>query len=218
MNAQAAHPARVVIIGAGGHGRVLLDALRQAAAVEVLGFCDAHEQLHGVTLHGVPVIGNDEDLLRDYKPDDVALVNGLGSVGDSGPRGRVFELFRRKGYRFASVIHPRAIVAADVRLGEGVQIMAGAIVQSGAQLGENVLVNTGAIVDHGCRLGDHVHVASGAVLSGDVVVGEAAHVGTGATVIQGIQIGPRALVAAGAVVIYDVGRDTKVVGVPARER
>ena len=208
--------ARIVIVGAGGHARVLLDSVRAAGHSQVLGFCDAHSELHGLNLHGVPVIGDDEALLRMYQPDAVMLVNGLGSVGDCARRMQVFERFKVYGYKFANVIHPTAYIASEVKLGEGVQIMAGALVQTSASLGDNVLLNSQALVEHNCRISNHVHIASGAVVAGLVHIGQASHIGCGATVIQGISIGPRVLVAAGAVVVKDVARDSTVMGVPAR--
>jgi UDP-perosamine 4-acetyltransferase len=144
-------------------------------------------------------------------------VNGLGSVESTAKRAALFQRFKGKGYRFATVVHPSAVVAGDVVLEEGVQVMAGAVIQPGTRVGENTIVNTGAIVDHDCALASHVHVAPGAVLSGGVSIGEGTHVGTGAKIIQGVRVGSHSLVAAGAVVVDPVGERARVFGVPARE-
>lgn len=207
----------VVILGAGGHGRVLLDALRHIGKHELVGFTEAQPALHNQRVAGLAVLGDDEDLLHMFGPHDIHLVNGIGAVTPGGARSRVFERFRAAGYTFMNVIHPKASVGDDVRLGEGVQIMAGAVVQSGAVISDNVLINSGAVVEHDCLIARHVHIATRAALCGGVQVGELTHVGAGATVIQGMQIGVGAMIAAGAVVVRPVRDGAVMMGVPARE-
>lgn len=207
----------VILVGAGGHARVLLDALVSQGELSVIGLADADAGRQGDTVNGVPVLGDDDWLLANHSGDTVTLVNGMGSTRDTHPRRRIFEAFRSHGFAFARVVHATATIARDVTLGEGVQVMAGAIIQTGAVLADNVLVNTGAIVDHDCRIGAHCHVAPGVVLSGSVTVGQGTHIGTGACVIQGVCIGSDALIGAGAVVIRDVPDGAVVFGVPARQ-
>ena len=203
----------VIVIGAGGHARVLVEALKRAAA-EIVGCTDCNSAGQGRGL-GIPLLGSDDAVVR-FPSASVRLANGIGSTRDGRVRREVFERFRSQGYRFAEVVHPSAVIAADAVLGEGVQVMAGAVVQPGCRIGVNAIINTRASVDHDCIIGDHVHIAPGAVLAGSVTVGTGAHVGTGATVIQGIAIGAAAIVAAGAVVTDDVAAATTVGGVPAR--
>ena len=150
------------------------------------------------------------------QPGDVRLVNGVGSTGSTASRRDIYDRFTREGYCFATVIHPSAIVAPEVQIEDGVQIMAGAILQAGSSVGSNAIVNTGAIIDHDCVVGAHAHIAPGAVLSGGVHVGSGAHIGTGACIIQGVSIGAASVVGAGAVVIKDVPPGVTTVGVPAK--
>lgn len=206
----------VIVVGAGGHARVLIDAL-QRAGIQILFATDADPGKHGRSLLGVPVIGGDEALAA-HAPGSVPLVVGLGSVGTDGARRAVFERLAADGHRFATVIHPAAVVAPDVMLLEGAQVMAGAVVQTGSHIGRNAIINTGACVDHDCRIGNHAHIAPGATLSGGVEIGDGAFVGTGACVIQSVRIGQGSVVAAGAVVIGDVPAGMCVMGVPARGR
>ncbi len=203
----------VIIIGAGGHAKVLYDSLR-LLGVEILGVldkCPPPSRQAGE----LPIIG-DDSAISAYSNDAVELVNGLGSVGDTALRASIYYKFKKLGYGFRQVIHPAAIIASDCTLGEGVQVMAGAVVNTGTRIAEDSIINTGAVVDHDCVIGSHVHIAPGAILSGGVQVGDGSHIGTGATVIQGVSIGRNALVGAGAVVLKDVPPGAKVVGVPAK--
>lgn len=207
--------APVILVGAGGHALVLLEALA-LARTEVLGLIDSDPTLAGRKLLGFSVLGGDEVLLG-RAPGTFRLVNAIGSARSMERRRSVYEHHRGAGHAFASVLHPSAIVSRHALAAPGVQIMAGAVVQAGAGIGENTIVNTGATVDHDCRIGAHVHLAPGVTLCGNVQVGDETHVGAGATVIQGVRIGARCTVAAGAVVLQDAADGTTVAGVPARE-
>lgn len=204
----------VIVIGAGGHAKVLVDAL-QCAGVALAGITDRAPGLPGRDVLGVPVLGDDAVLER-HPPAGTLLVNGIGSAGSMQARKAAFERFKALGYRFLAVRHPSAVVARDARIGEGAQILAGAVVQPGTLIGDDSIVNTGARVDHDCTIGRHVHLAPGAILSGNVTIGDATHVGTGAVVIQGIGIGAGCTIAAGAVVTGGIADGARVAGVPAR--
>jgi len=205
----------IIIIGAGGHAKVLIEALL-ASSVVIAGIVDSDIALAGINIFGVPVLGGD-DVVNEFQPSGVLLVNGLGSVGLPVKRQQLFERFKSMGYYFATVVHPSAVVASDVLLSEGVQVMAGTVIQPGCRIGLNTIINTRTSVDHDCKIGDHVHIAPGVTLSGDVIISSMVHVGTGATIIQGISIGKGCLVAAGAVVIKNVQSGFRVRGVPGRE-
>lgn len=204
----------VIIIGGGGHAKVLIEALR-LTAVPVVGIVDAQPALKGTSILGIPVMGGDE-LIYSHGPERVMLVNAVGSVRQPARRASLFETYHGKGYRFQTVIHPSAVIPSDILLGEGAQVMAGAIIQPGVGIGCNAIVNTRASIDHDCIIGDHAHLAPGVTLSGGVTVGRGSHIGTGATVIQGITIGEGSLVGAGALVTRDVPDGVTVVGVPAK--
>ena len=203
----------LVLLGGGGHAKVLLDALLLTRR-HVLGFTDL--ETAAASALSVPRLGGDDAVLR-FMPSDIRLVNGMGSIGSTASRRDLFERFRTLGYQFDGVVHPSAVIAPGVVLDEGVQVMAGAILQTGVHVGANAIINTAASVDHDCRIGDNVQLAPGAILCGGVRVGVGAHVGAGAVVIQGVTIGDGAIVGAGAVVVRDVPSQSTVVGVPARE-
>lgn len=201
----------VILLGAGGHAGVLLDALH-LNGVEVLGYVAPKQAIEEIELK---YLGDDEYVTK-LSADEIELANSVGGL-TLDRRECLYDDFKALGYRFAQVIHPSAVISDSATLGEGVQIMAGAVVQAGVSLADNVIINTRASVDHDCFVNRHCHVAAGAVLAGNIHVGEKTLIGAGATVIQGIAIGPDCIVGAGAVVISDVGASEKVVGVPARK-
>lgn len=203
----------LVMLGAGGHARVLVAALLLRNE-QPIG-CIAPDKPGADWPAGIAWLGGDDRLVK-LDPAGVLLVNGRGSVASTEGRRRLFEHAKLQHFRFANVRHPAAIVEASCREGEGVQVMAGAIVQTGCSIDDNVIVNTGAILDHDCRIGAHAHIATGARLAGGIIVEDGAHIGAGAVLKQGIRVGRNAVVGAGAVVIGDVEADTTVVGNPAR--
>ncbi|MCA9837577.1 MAG: acetyltransferase [Trueperaceae bacterium] len=206
----------VLVLGAGGHAKVLIDIL-QLLGTPIRGVLEPRQELWGKTVLGVPIIAGDEYIFS-HKPDDVLLVNGLGSIRDTAPRRKLYERWKAHGYRFASVIHPKAVISRQVNCGEGVQVMAGALMNAGVTIGENCVINTGAILEHDCTLGAHVHIAPGARLAGSVKVGQGSHVGMGASVLQNLCLGEACLIAAGSVVVDSVERETTVMGVPAKAK
>ncbi|MBU0675963.1 MAG: acetyltransferase [Proteobacteria bacterium] len=205
----------VIIIGGGGHAKVLIDALR-LSGVDILGITDADSTKHAHRIGGVRVLG-DDSIISQYGSSEVLLVNGIGSINLPLRRADLFERYKALGYCFTSVIHPSAIIATDVSLGEGVQVMAGAVIQPGCSIGGNCLINTGTTIDHDCWIGDHTHLSPGVTLCGNVTMKGRSFVGAGAIVIQGKNIGSAGLVAAGALVLEDVLDGAVVMGVPANE-
>jgi UDP-perosamine 4-acetyltransferase len=203
---------RLVIVGTGGHARVLLSALKHQG-LEVAG-CIAPAAPDTNWPNSIPYFGGDCALEALNASSDL-LLNGVGSTRSTISRAEVFIRAKVVGLNFLSVIHPRCFVAEEAKLGEGVQVMAGAVIQTGAKILENVIVNTSAVVDHDCLISAHCHISSGVHLSGGVSVGTGTHIGTGAVVIQGIHIGERVIVGAGTVVIRDISSDSLVVGNPA---
>jgi len=204
-----------ILLGAGGHASVVLALLRELQC-EVLGVSDPALLSQSVLQwQGLPV-WDDATVLAQHSPTNVFLANGVGFVQTPEPRQRVFHTYTQTGYVFPALVHPFTWVAADVHVGEGVQIMAGAVVQTGTTLGTNTLVNTGARIDHGCQIGPHSHVACGAVLCGDVQLGSHTFIGAGAVVIQGIGLGSHCTVGAGSVVLHSHGDRQRLVGAPAR--
>jgi sugar O-acyltransferase (sialic acid O-acetyltransferase NeuD family) len=207
----------LVLVGAGGHGRVLMAAIELLDGW-IIGVSDFKLQAGSATPAGHPVL-QDAEIVQRCPPDQVLLVNGVGSVGVPEARNDVFVRWRARGYRFATIVHPAAVVAPSADLGEGAQVMAGAVIQNDVHIGDNSLVNTRASVDHDCNIGDSVHLAPGVTLSGGVGIGDLSHVGTGASIIQGVRIGRRSMIGAGAVIVGDVPEGGRIApGAVAGER
>jgi sugar O-acyltransferase (sialic acid O-acetyltransferase NeuD family) len=203
----------LLVFGAGGHARVVLDLLLACGWSAPVCVLDDDPQARGRLLPGgFRVAGDRHELTR--LPSGVALA--VAAIGGNAARQRVFELLRAHRLQLATLIHPRAVAASGLRLAPGTVVMAGAVIQTGTWVGWNSIVNTGACVDHDCRIGDHVHIGPGAVLCGGVEVGTLSLIGAGAVLLPGVRVGAGATVAAGATVLQDVPEGEAVAGVPAR--
>jgi sugar O-acyltransferase (sialic acid O-acetyltransferase NeuD family) len=207
-------PRRILILGAGGHGRVVLDILLQIPAVEVVGFLDNNSDIIGRRVDGFPVWGAlaDLDRIRGERAVDGALV----AIGDNGTRRHLARSVERAGVPLISAVHPSATVAHNAMVGRNVVIAAGAVVCAHCQIGDSVILNTGCIIDHQTMIAEGCHVCPGVRVAGRVKIEPGAFVGIGATVVPKVTIGCESIVGAGAVVIEDVPPLATVVGVPAR--
>ncbi len=206
---------KVLVLGSGGHARTLLAVLR-LMQIEILGLTDKDPSRWGRDVDGIAVLGGDEAVAR-WKPGEVWLVNGIGTVGLGGEtRRQIFETFSRAGYKFLTTIHPGAQVADVSGIAEGAQVQMGTLLQTGVRVGANSIVNSGAVVDHESVIGAHCHVSTGAVLCGSVTVEDGAFVGAGSVVRQGVRIGAGCVLGAGSLVVEDLPAGHLCYGHPAR--
>jgi sugar O-acyltransferase (sialic acid O-acetyltransferase NeuD family) len=198
----------LIVVGAGGHAKVVV-ATARAMGLAVVGVVDDARERWGKSVLGVPVRGPSEPVLQD--PGAWVVL----AIGDNATRRR-----RAAGARcrFTSVIHPSAVIDATVRIGAGSVVFAGAVIQPDTALGAHAIVNTAASIDHDCVLGEAVHVAPGTRLAGNVTLGDEVFLGIGVVVIPGVTIGARTVVGAGAAVVRDLPAGVVAVGVPARVR
>ncbi len=202
----------IIVLGGGGHAKVVIATLLMQGR-QMIGYSSLEQ--NGQPILGVSRLGGDEVIFQ-FGIDEVRLANGIGAVEYSSLRAEIYEQLSGKEYVFEKVIHPSAVVASDIQLDDGVQIMARAVVQPGTQIGINSIINTGASIDHDCVVGCHVHIAPGAILCGKVRIEDGAYIGAGATIIQGRSVGARSIVGAGAVVLENVPPNVTVAGIPAR--
>lgn len=201
----------LVILGAGGHGKVVADAALASGDYSSISFLDdAFPELMEVC--GWPVTGKLADISKQAQ-DCAAIV----ALGDNSLRLEWLEKLDGLGFDIATICHPESIVAERVNIGAGTVLMAGSIVNIDTSIGKGCIINTGSTIDHDNHLGDGVHISPGANLGGGVVIGERTWIGIGACVVQEINIGEECIVGAGSVVLHTVEKGTTVVGSPAKK-
>ena len=204
---------KIAIIGAGGHGRVVLDILRNNHQFEVVGFIDSNSQLHGSYIDDIPVIGDMAEL-------EWFTSRGIGgaivAIGDNDTRCKFAKIVSSYNISLINAIHPSASIARTAKIGKNVVIAQGSNICAHAIVEDSVICNTGCIIDHESIISEGAHICPGTKLAGHVMVHPKAFIGIGSTVIQNTIIGQSATVGAGAVVLHDVEPETTVVGVPAR--
>jgi UDP-perosamine 4-acetyltransferase len=202
---------RILLLGAGGHGKAMADLLLAAGGYDIAGFVDAAPKTGQVL--GLPVLG-DESLLTALAGQGIGFAHA--AVGDNTQRLAAADRLRAAGFALPSLIHPAALIGHGAMIGEGAAILARAVIGAEAVISPFALINTGAIVEHDCVVAEAAHIGPGAVLAGGVHIGPGAFIGAGAVVRPGISIGAGAVVGAGAAVVEDVAPGATVMGVPAR--
>jgi len=204
---------KLLIAGAGGHGRVVADAAVAAGFWSEIAFLDdRHATMRTSSIW--EVVGRLDNLAQLARPDTAFLA----AFADARLRLDILDRAHGMGCQLPVLVHPRATVSERAELAAGTVVLAGATVNIGATLGVGCIVNTGATVDHDCRLAEGVHICPGAHLAGEVSVAARTWFGIGAIARQGISIGSDVTVGAGAVCVCDIRDGVTVVGVPARER
>jgi sugar O-acyltransferase (sialic acid O-acetyltransferase NeuD family) len=196
----------LIVVGSGGHAKVVI-ATARAAGFTISHVVDDAEPRWGTSLLGAPVTGPSAPALAD--PDALVVL----AIGDNRTRAKLAAGAR---CRFATIVHPSAVVEALAGCGDGSVIFAGSVIQPDARLGAHVIVNTGASIDHDCVLGDCVHIAPGVRLAGNVTLGAGALLGIGAVAIPGVTVGAWTTVGAGAAIVRDLPSEIVAAGVPAR--
>ncbi len=204
---------RILVYGAGGHGKVVADISIAKEEGEFAGFVDDREELWSNTVIGFPVLGNSEWLREEAVHSRIAIALG---IGDNRSRQLLADRCAQWGIEILTVVHPAATVSRSAQLGRGTVVMASAIVNPDARVGAGVIVNSGAVVEHDVEIGDYAHVAPNATMGGASRLGAFSHLGLGAVVLQCIHIGEHTMVGAGAVVVENLPDHVIAMGVPAR--
>ena len=193
---------------------MVLDILRRDPDVKPVGFIDDDKTSHGKIVDGIPVLGSVSslpELIPLHKMDGVII-----AIGDNKVRARLFDSMKELGLKPKRAIHPHALIARDVEIGEGVVIAAGVAISVGTRIGNNVIINTGVLIDHDNIIEDHTHISPGVKLAGRVTVRKYTQVGLGVTVVEDLTIGENTTIGAGAVVLANVPANATAVGIPAK--
>lgn len=200
----------VIIFGASGHAKVVIDILEKQELYTVKYLIDSNPSLKGKDLYGYKIIGDESEISSDDK------IPVLVAIGDNQVRAKVTNWLEANNFILANAaIHPSSQLARGVSIGTGSVAMAGSVVNSDTIIGKNTIINTGATIDHDCIIGETVHVAPGSVVCGGVSVGDLTLIGAGAVIHPNITIGKNVIVGAGATVLKDIEDGSSVVGTPA---
>jgi sugar O-acyltransferase (sialic acid O-acetyltransferase NeuD family) len=204
---------RIVVLGGGGHAKVLISILKKLRTYRMIGYTDLRE--NGQIL-GIPHLGGD-DILSDLKGKGrrLSAAIGIGNTSLSRKRMSLKKYLEDLDVLLPSIISPDSVVNEDTRIGRATVVFDGAVVNSGARIGDCCIVNTNSTVEHDCVISDNGHIAPGASLSGGVIIGENTLIGTGATIIQNVHICGDCVIGAGAVVLKDIDVPGTYIGVPA---
>jgi UDP-perosamine 4-acetyltransferase len=204
----------IVVVGGGGHAKVIISILRKLKGLRILGYTDLEDS---GPLLGLSFLGTDRELAElALEPKRLNAVLALGQLGLGEPRHQLWGRLQSLALSFPLIVSPEAIVNEEVSGGEGAVVMDGAVINSGTVIGRGAIVNTNSTIEHDVTLGDWVHIAPGATICGGVAVGRFSMVGAGATVIQGTQIAESCYVGAGAIVVNDLTEAGVYIGCPAR--
>ncbi|WP_338365357.1 acetyltransferase [uncultured Pseudoalteromonas sp.] len=203
----------LIIIGGGGHAAVLAEILLKQNKKIV---CVVAPELIAASnlFDNIELLHSDDDILK-FNPQEVLLVNGIGSMPYKSAREAIYSRFKKLGYEFATVISDSAIVSDYSMIGCGVQVMNNCVVNIGTVVGENTIINTSSSIDHDCRIGAHCHLAPGSTLSGQVVIENNVHIATGSNLINDITIGRNSIIGVGANITKSIPANSIVYGARA---
>lgn len=199
----------ILIIGNGGHAKVVRDVIEAEGTYKVCGYLDDNiEKMYKEK----DIIFDNLKNIKLYQENYYFVI----AIGNNKVRNKIFKKINVSIERFPVLIHPQAIISKTAEIGNGTVVMPGAIVNAETVVGQHAILNTASVVEHDCVIKDYTHISPGAVLTGNVTVGESTQVGANATVIPNLKIGAYVMVGAGSTVISNVRDNVTVVGSPAK--
>jgi len=204
---------KVVVYGAGGQGRVVIDILEKEQLYEIAGLVDDDQKLWGTSVYGYKVLGG-ADRLSDLLA--AGVWGAIVTIGDNKVRALLMRRVSEAGFELVSTVHPSAVVARGAKLGPGCVVMANTTLSPGVELGEGVMVGTASNIAHDNIIGNYVYISAGVHFAGTVQVGDFGLIGVGAAIAPNVRIGRDVVIGAGASVISDIPDNATAVGVPAR--
>ena len=215
MSAERPGMQAIVVVGGGGHAKVIISILKKLNAYEIVGYTDMAEKGNILT---VPYLGNDSILAELFSEKNCTnAVLGIGSVTLSTLRIKIANSLESINYRTPAILSPHAVVNEDVVIGKGTVVFDGAIINSGSRVGQYAILNTNCSVDHDCVIDDYVHVAPGATLSGGVKIGRNSIIGAGTSIVHNVSIGENCLIGAGSTVTRNIAEPGTYAGNPVKK-
>jgi len=205
---------KIVLVGGGGHCKVIIDIIKSNNQYEILGITDVTGI--GEKILDISVIGDDSILPEIYNKGIKNAFVCIGAINNIKIRDKIFSRLKSIGFNIPSLIHKDATISNYSKVYDGTCVMAGAVINPGTIIEENCIVNTGAVIEHDCFIGRNTHISPKSCILGGVKVGENSHVGAGSTILQGISIGYDVVIGSGAVVLKDIQDSVTAVGVPAK--
>lgn len=205
---------KIVLIGGGGHAKVIIDIIRSTNEFEIVGITEKNSEVKSIL--NIPILGADSILEELFNNGVEYAFICIGINQDINLRNMLYRKIKEIGFRIPTLIHRQAIVSPYVKIGEGTCVMAGAVINPDAEIGNNSIINTDALIEHDCIVGDNVFISPGAILAGNVTIKNNSLIGMGSKIIEGKVIGNNVIVGAGAVVIDDINENCIAVGVPAK--
>lgn len=206
---------KIIVIGSGGHAKVVIDIIHEMNDYEIIGITSKSLK-SDTSFCGYPVLGEDNILNSFINDKNIFAAMGLGGYKDNYLRERVFRFVKGIGFNFINVVHPSANISKTVTMGEGNVFFPGVVVNTDVKLGNNIVVATGSTIDHETIVNDHVLISAGVTVGAYSVLEEGALLALGSKIISGVTIGSYSLVAAGAVVVNNIGQNQRVFGLPAK--
>lgn len=199
---------KLLIIGAGGHGKVVADIALNLKKYDVIEFLDDAIK-ECMSFKVIDCVNNMNNYIEDY---DIIV-----AIGNTSARKQILDELIKNNAKIPSLIHPTATIGENVEIGFGTVVMAGAIINPDSKIGNGCIINTAATVDHDCKLENYVHISVGAHLAGNVKIGESTWIGIGSSVINNINICENVMLGAGAVAVKDITESGTYIGVPAKK-
>ena len=198
----------IILIGGGGHALSIADSIEARGEYRIIGYTDfAQGDCY------LPYLGTDEQLEHFYRMGVHNVAVGIGYMGNSLTRDKIYRYVKQIGFKMPSIIDPTSIVSPRCVIGEGSFIGKGACINTGARIGKMCIINTSSIIEHNAVINDFTHVAVGTSICGDVTVSNHVFIGANATVIQGVSIGDSSIIGAGSIVLHNVPSGVTAYGI-----
>ncbi|OKP98173.1 acetyltransferase [Paenibacillus sp. P46E] len=200
---------KLLILGAGGHGKVVADAAMASGKWDSIAFLDNNQEIHEVM--GFSVVGDFESYKLQLEEYSAVFI----AIGNNKIRMYWLNKLEQEGYNIATIIHPFSVISRFSCIGKGSVILAGVVVNANSSISRGCIINTSSTIDHDCRLGEGVHISPGVSISGTVTVKDYTWIGVGSKVINNISIGENVIAAAGSIIIKDIPDNVMVAGIPS---